>query len=89
MGEPPELQAASTFCQGGDTQVYHRQIHYKACAYFKGLFRLRYKCTATDVATGISAESSDYKSGQGAVENAVQLLIQTLVERGIIPPPAL
>ena len=91
MVDDPSLpqQLQSGFCQSGDTIVYGRQIHYKACSYFKGFFRLRYKCTATDVATGISVEARGYQSGKGAVEAAVQELIKTLVQRGIIPPPAI
>ena len=86
--QPPlQAQAQGGFCQDGNTEVHGRAIHYKVCAYFSGFYRLRYKCRATDVATGISVEVKEFKSGQGAVEHAIQLLIQTLVERGIISPP--
>jgi len=75
------------FCQDGNTVVYGRLVHYHACAYFRGFFKLRYKCRATDVATGIQASASGYKSGKGAVEHAITNLFTTLVQRGIIPPP--
>jgi len=85
--KPAAPAVGSIFCQEGDTQVLSRAIHYKVCGYFKGFFLWRYKCTATDVATGISAESKDHESAGGAVEHAVKNLITTLVSRGIIPPP--
>jgi len=85
--KPAAPQTQGVFCQEGDVQMVGRNIHYKVCGYFKGFFQWRYKCTATDTATGITGESRDHESAQGAVEHAVKNLITTLVTRGIIPPP--
>jgi len=72
--------------KSGDITVYGRAIHWTASGYLKGL-SWRYKATATDKATGIKGSASGLKSGKGAVEHATQNLFQTLIARGIIPPP--
>jgi len=74
------------FDKSGDTVVYGRTIHWKATGYLKGL-SWRYKCDARDVATGVSAHVSGYKSGQGAVENATKEVFQKLIAGGYITIP--
>jgi len=76
---------AGLFSKEGDTTVYGRVIHYKASGYLKGL-SWRYKCTATDKASGISESVSGTKSGEGAVKEAITKVFQTLAARGIFPP---
>jgi len=71
----------------GDIDVLGRKIHWKASAYVSKL-KLKYKATATDVATGISNSASGFKSGKGAVEHAVEGLVRILIEKGIIVVPS-
>jgi hypothetical protein len=81
----PPMMLKGLFSKEGDTTVYGRVIHYKGSGYLKGL-SWRYKASATDKATGISASSSGFKSGEGAVKDAITKVFQTLAARGIFPP---
>jgi len=74
------------FDKSGDQVVYGRTIHWKATGYLKGL-SWRYKATATDNISKVSASVSGYKSGQGAVENAIKEVFQKLIAGGYITIP--
>jgi len=74
------------FDKSGDQVVYGKTIHWKATGYLKGL-SWRYKATATDAITKVSASVSGYKSGQGAVENAIKEVFQKLIAGGYITIP--
>lgn len=73
------------FSKSGTEVIYGRTIKWKAKGRIKK-FKWRYKCDATDVASGISRGSGDHKSGEGAVKAAIANVFKALDEAGIFPP---
>jgi hypothetical protein len=83
----PPVMLRGIFSKEGNTVVYGRTIHYKGQGYLKGL-SWRYKATARDVISGITGSVSGFKSGEGAVKEAVTRCFQEMAARGVFPPKA-
>jgi len=81
----PPVMLKGIFSKEGNTVVYGRTIHYKAQGYLKGL-SWRYKSTARDVISGVTGSASGFKSGEGAVKEAVTKCFQEMAARGVFPP---
>jgi len=69
--------------QGGSTVIAGRTVRYDVAAYRSGL-TLKWKGTATDVATGLAASVKGLKSAKGAVEHACEELFKILISHGIV-----
>jgi hypothetical protein len=73
--------------KSGTFTAYGREFRYSVSASLKW-FKLRYKATVTDKASGTVGSASGLKSGKGAVEHATKDCFNKMIKAGVITPPA-